>query len=1071
MNSNQIGKAVRYALLAGTASALATPSVFAADAAATTASTDQSTAQLGKIEVTGTRIKRTSVETAQPITVVTAQEIKASGFANIGDVLQSLTSTGSAVNEQVNNGNGGEENMDLRNLGPQRVLVLVNGHRWVPEIDNAVDLQTIPASVIDHIEILQDGASAIYGSDAIAGVVNVITVKDFSGAEANAYIGMYHGNGHNDGKKQEYDYTLGSSGDKSGVVMNVSYNNESGNYAGSRTLTKEAIYGIGGGSSSVPGGRFIINNGSICGAMPGVTESPLFPPNTPGGSNNIPGAPGPATECDVTLKAPGAVPTPNATSDWRDFAGSDEFNYAPLNYLIAPSERTSLYVQGHYDLADNLTFTTTVLFNNRNSLQQLAPEPLFLGEENNGVQNNGENIGVGADNPFNPFKVDLVPYPKFDPVDPKNPILGAQVPDPNFAGWCALYGSANCMTTGVELVSLRRRGTPQELGDRVQNENIDTFHWSAGFKGYFNMLGNEWDWDVNGAYNSNFREQSLTGDFNTSQLQASLSSSCAATAGCVPLNIFGGAGAAGQTITPAMSSFVGFEAHNIDRQDVRNYGADISGDLFDLPAGPVGLALGYEYLEQNGFDHSDALIALGVTTGNAAKPTNGRVATDAEYFEFNIPLVADAPFMKDVSLDLADRFSQFKWGGIGQGQVFIPGADHASTARAALRWQVNDNLLLRGSWSQGFRVPSISEFYEGINNNFPAVTDPCTIGNAGGAFCASNGHPVVAKQISGQISTIAGGNAKMTPEKSISKTVGFVYNPDWMPGYDLSVDYYHISLVNTVATIGPDNILDGCYQANVQSYCKLIQVVSGQVNQIENINTNVGSTITDGFDIATHYKFPSTSAGDFKLGVDITILKRFDKTVPNATVPGGYAVSKLAGWSVPNAPLSVNPGSGATYPKRRLNLSLNWHYGDWSAMWSMYYVDHTVEPCTNANASPTTVIANCTYNNDAKNAATYNHYFQLGVFSHPFTANQAAQTWNAQGVTAYLGQNHIGAVTYHDVEATYHMDSWNTDFTFGIQNLFGKQPPSSMSSFSNSYYPFYNRIPGQFFFGRVSVKF
>ena len=315
MNSNLISKAVRYAIMAGAASAVAAPSAFAADAAATT--TDTSTAQLGKIEVTGTRIKRTSVETAQPITIVTAQQIKASGFTSIGDVLSNLSSTGSAINNQVNNGNGGQENVDLRNMGARRVLVLVNGKRWVPQIDNSVDLLTIPTAIIDHIEILQDGASAIYGSDAIAGVINLITVKDYSGAEASAYLGMYHGDGHNDGKKQEYDFTLGSSGDKSGVVMNVSYTNESPVFAGNRTISKEAIYGVGGGSSSTPGGHFVINNAGICGAMPGVKLSPTF-------SSKVPGGPGPATECAITLNNPGAKTNPNATTDWRNYSGATD---------------------------------------------------------------------------------------------------------------------------------------------------------------------------------------------------------------------------------------------------------------------------------------------------------------------------------------------------------------------------------------------------------------------------------------------------------------------------------------------------------------------------------------------------------------------------------------------------------------------------------------------------------------------------------------------------------------------------------------------------------------------------
>ena len=550
-------------------------------------------------------------------------------------------------------------------------------------------------------------------------------------------------------------------------------------------------------------------------------------------------------------------------------------------------------------------------------------------------------------------KVDLVPYAKTDTA--------------NFNNWCAAYGTAGCVANGVELVSMRRRSI--EAGDRLSDQNVDTFHWTGGFKGYFNMLGNEWDWDVSGAYSSNVFTQSGTGDFNTAALQNALSTHCtslAANASCVPLNMFGGDGPAGGTITQAQVAGFGFEAHAVDREDVRNYSANISGDLFDLPAGPLGLALGYEYLEQNGFFHPDALVSFGNTTGLAGKPTDGRVATDAEYFEFNIPLVADAPFMKDVSLDIADRFSQFKWGGVGQGQVFIPGADHASTARVALRWQANDDLLLRGAWSQGFRVPSINEFYLGNGNNATPAVDPCTPDNAPNApFCAANGHnPAGASpQNGGQINSINGGNPRLTPEKSISKTVGFVYNPSSLPGFDLSVDYYHINLVNTVSVLGTQNIVNGCYKGNVQPYCKLITIAGGSVNQVIDTNTNTGSVLTDGFDISTHYKFPSTSAGDFKLGLDINLLKSFDQTVPNATVPGGFAVSKLAGWSV------GTPGVGASYPKKRATMSLNWHYGDWSAMWTLYYVDHTVEPCVNGFAGPTTLTGHCTYSNSTANSA------------------------------------------------------------------------------------------------------
>ncbi|MGH8399150.1 MAG: TonB-dependent receptor domain-containing protein, partial [Gammaproteobacteria bacterium] len=782
MNSNLISKAVRYALVAGAATALAAPAVFAQDATQSTTNQNQNqnnTAQLGKIEVTGTRIKRTSVETAQPITIVTAQQIKESGFTQIGDVLQNLTSSAGGVNLLVNNGNNGSSTIDLRNLGAQRLLILVDGHRIGTSLSNVVDLNTIPTSIVDHIEILQDGASAIYGSDAIAGVINIITIKNFSGAEASAYMGMYDGRGEGggwDGKNQAYNFTVGTSTDRSNLVLNVGYTNQQPIEAGNRTISKEALWGVGGGSSATPAGRFIMGPG-ICSKVIGAGSSVTTTPTS--------------GFCDMTTIKPGSYgQSPPGLNQYADFTDADKFNYAPLNYLLAPLETTSMYVQGHYDLADNLTFTSDVLFDNRQSVQQLAPAPLFTGFINNGTTNGGANIGIGAANPYNPFGVDLVPY------------FPSQ---PQFATWCAAYGSPNCMTTGVTDEGLFRR--PLEAGNRLYNQNVDTYHIGMGLNGYFNVAGNEWDWDVHSSYGRQYFNDLTDGQFNTQRLQSALSNQCPTTAGCVPLNLFGGAGPSGGTITPQQVAYVTFQEHPETISNTRNYTGNITnGDLFNLPAGPVGVAVGYEYLEADGAYLPDPLVALGNTTDNISLPTEGREATNAQYVEFNIPLVSDMPFMKDVSLDVANRWSQFKWGGVGAGQVYVPGADHASTARAALRWQATDDLLLRGSWSQGFRLPSVSEFYAGVGNNFPAVTDPCASKVPGGPpqnpaaiYCVANGHPLGKVQPNSQIQTLFGGNPDLTPERSISKTVGFVYNPDWIPGYDLSVDYYHISLVNTVS--------------------------------------------------------------------------------------------------------------------------------------------------------------------------------------------------------------------------------------------------------------------------------
>jgi iron complex outermembrane receptor protein len=999
MNSNQISKAVRLALVAGAVSAVAAPAAFAADDSTTTTTTttnNQSTAQLGKIEVTGTRIKRTDVETAQPVTILTSTQLKQTGLTSIGDILQTVTQAGAALNTTFNNGGNGSTNIDLRFLGANRVLVLVNGRRWTPALNGTVDLNTIPVAIIDHVEILQDGASAIYGSDAIAGVINIITVKSYNGAEANAYTSIFDGEGHHDGKVQEYDFTIGSSGDKAGVVLNVGYVNQHEVWAGARDISKEPIRGEGlsGGSSSSPNGRFVI--------VP-------FTPGT-GRTCGVPGASaGTYGTCDLTLK--GAVKGKSPLTNFRDRTPLDAYNFAPLNYFITPSERTSFYAQGHYDLADNLTFTSDVLFNKRNSAQALASSPLTLGLDG-GSFVNGEPIGIGKTNIYNPFGI-------------------------------TLNGNTGTLNPGTQdLLALAFR-RPVEAGQREFNQNVETSQFSGAFKGYFNLGGNEWDWDVGYTYGDTYETDLTSGLFNTERLATALDSPgvapCSSQPNCVPFNFFGGAG----SITPAMLNYVLFEAHDASDRQMRDYTGNINGSLFDLPAGPVGLAIGYEYLEFNGFSHPDATTSSGNTSGNVTQPTDGREKTNAEYIEFDIPLVADAPGFKMLDLDIADRWSQFKWfGGIpGTTASTVQHSANASTARAALKWQPTDSLLIRASWSQGFRIPSLSELFFGASDSFPGVTDPCAAAPGGWdgvpadfpKSCApfTAAHP--RNQPNAQIRSTVGGNANLTPEHATSKSIGFVYNPDFVPGFDFSVDYYHIELDKEVTAIPPETLLQGCFPANNANgtagtsnpiYCSKITVKGNVITDILDLNLNIGGIVTDGIDVAAHYKFPSTSVGDFKLGLDWTFLKSYQQITPNTASATGFTTLQLAGDTT---------GFGG-FPKQRANVNLSWNYGDFSAAWNMEYIHAMYEGC---NAK---MIADLLCS-------------------------------NIDTTTPGNSFNHLGNTIYHDVTGTYHMDDWNTDFTIGIRNLLDKAPPTADTAFANSFLPAFYRVPGRQLYGRISVKF
>lgn len=1042
MNTNLVSKAVRYALVASAATALAAPAAFAQDAAQSNNQNQNqnvNTAQLGKIEVTGTRIKRTSVETAQPVTIITAAQIKATGLTSIGDVLQQMSSTGAAANTQFNNGGTGATFIDLRNLGAIRVLVLLNGQRVDAGVGGAVDLNNIPVSVVDHIEILQDGASAIYGSDAIAGVINIITIKNYNGAQANAYMGIFDGKndgGGWDGKQQEYDFTVGSSGDRSGVIFNATYVNQSPMWAGNRTISREPTIGVGqaGGSSGTVFGRFIVITPGTQGCVNGGTLAPL--PN--------------GTLCDYGLQT---VPDNNPTlNNFTPFTDSQRFNYAPLNYLVTPSERTSLFVQGHYDLADNLTFNTMAIYNDRVSQQVLAPGPLFLGAGGTNFVNGNQPIGISGKNPYNPFGVDLI----------ANSSTGANAP--------ACYKAGTC----DELAFLGRR--PMELGYRVFNQDMQSFAFRGGFTGYFNMLGSEWDWDLGYNFGKNYGSNledtnggDVTGLVNNERLQQALGypgqEPCTEGGqpipGCVPFNIFGGYNTqTGQgSITPAMANFVLFNEHDIASETMRDYTSDITGNLFDLPAGPVAMAVGVESLEHDGFEHPDSVVATGNSSGVKIEPTNGRESTRAEYVEFNIPLVTDGPFMKAVSLDIANRWSQFKWAG-GNSGVAGSGLEHSASntsGRAALRWQATEDLLLRGSWSQGFRIPSISEFFLGNSDSFPTLTDPCVSNIAGTkpGFCNAS-----VTQPNAQIRSTVGGNPNMTPERAISRTGGFVYSPDWFPGFDFSADYYKIELLNPVSVVGAQTILNGCYISGNLNYCNLITRgaggaynSSGAITNIINTNVNIGSIKTEGVDVISDYKFPSTAIGDFKTTLDWTFVKQYVSCIPFGG--GNISCQEQSGTTTGGPGIPGTSGVVGGIPKQRANFYLSWNYGDWSAMWTVNYIGHMVEDCDalyGADGPPPTptsqtALARCNMPN----------------WSFPF------DTGNGPNGTVLA--NHIGGTTYHDVAVTYHVDPWNTDFTFGIRNLFDKQPPIAMSAFANSFLPTFYRAPGRFFYARVGVKF
>jgi iron complex outermembrane recepter protein len=381
---NRLAAAVQVSLL------LALPVIATAQDAA-------SEQTLDTISVTGTRIKQTNAVTAQPVFILDRAKLEETGARSVGEILQQLTASGKALNAKFNSsgnfgyppGGGGigagSAQVDLRNLGSQRVLVLVDGIRWVNEssasgVSGSADLNTIPLAIVDRIEVLEDGASSIYGSDAIAGVVNIITRKKLDGFDVNATYGEYS----DGGDTTDIAATFGGGGDGWNVVLGATYYDQDSISSGSWDQSAECVPGAGlrACSSGTPQGRFLFTD-------PTLLDSNGDPLTYNMTLNN-------GTTTPVFVRG-----NPNGGT-YNAFDGSDRFNFAPFNLLLTPSERKSLFASVNIDLGENTRLHVKGLFNNRRSTNQAAPEPIFVGP-GAGTGGIADTISIPANHPFNPF--------------------------------------------------------------------------------------------------------------------------------------------------------------------------------------------------------------------------------------------------------------------------------------------------------------------------------------------------------------------------------------------------------------------------------------------------------------------------------------------------------------------------------------------------------------------------------------------------------------------------------------------------------------------------------------------
>jgi iron complex outermembrane receptor protein len=1026
-NFKQLPNAIRFALFAGTASALVTAPAFAQDTA--------QAQDVEGVEVIGSRIRRAvQTETAQPVQVISRAQIEATGMNNVFDVLNNITASDgsglSTVTTQTN-GSNGAQTISLRGIGSQRTLVLVDGKRWANDGAGSTDLSTIPVAIIERIDVLKDGASAIYGSDAIAGVINIVTRRNFEGAQASASFGQ---TAEGDGQQSSADLTIGARGERTQATFSISTSTQDEIFAGDRERSQFPVFGAFGETfwayygyslaatcENYLSGAYTYDPfglAAVCGSASGeygrfVVSGSMLVPNGTYALNHVTLNPQTGTDpfVDSALTA----------TDYHIFRAADRYNFAPVNYLQQPAERNNLYGAARFDLTDNISVYGRISYTKRTSTQQLAEVPLTIANAgNNGPQ---WTMNISALSIFNPF--------------------GVQINTANYR--------------------------MSALGPRTNHFDVDAYNVQLGAEGNFQLGERYMNWELYAQYNDSQYDERSENYINTNNLRNSLGQSgfdpnpgrgffCGATwatriVGCVPFNIFGGptvglgAVYAGHAITAAdvaaMMDYIGYTLVQTNGNTTTNFGGNLSGDLFELPGGMAAFAVGFEYRKDDTFNQPDALITEGSSSTNFALATYGATDVTEYYAEIALPLLKDAALAQELELNIAVRRSDYHAAGIADPDPIDATIETANfdfdqgsptNWRASIKWKPIEDLLVRASWGETFRAPNAFDLFGGIAEGFPQANDPCRVAAWGGlnaneqANCIAAGVPVGGStQIFAQQRAFFGSNVDLVPESGENWSIGLVYSPSWAEGLNIAVDMWNVYLEDAISSFGAGAIMNRCYTNNnpdgtdgVPFFCQFVvrDLTPGAGAPIAVINSvalNVASFETQGIDIGIGYAF-ETDWGKFRIDWDTTWTDFLETTT-------------VLDPSDPASPILNNGDAVGSYNgspnwEWRSNVRIGWTKGDWSLDWTTRFMSDIAENC----------FTSC---NDRDND--------------------------------FL--NHSGNYAVHDLQVRWNAP-WDATIAVGGRNIFGKEPPVfTNNTFAHSFDAAYDLPGGAYWYAQYRQDF
>ena len=903
-----------------------TGAAYAQDVAAPDEATDQDSAVLApqddsseQIVVTGSRILSSVVSSTQPVQILDRESIAQSGVTNIQDLLLENPAIGAPTFARTNNAFGvtgtGVATVDLRNLGTSRTLILVNGRRVVGGLagSGVVDLNVIPTQFVGRIDILTGGASSLYGSDAVAGVVNFVYRDDLDGLELGGRYGITE---RGDAEDYRLNATMGGSfaDDRGHFMLHAGYSDQGQLLSRERenTLTDDID-------------QFIISRDP---ADFGTELSPFFSSFPPQGRFDVLGTASNAD--DFTFGPNGTLQpcfstngTPTCTAvDGSPAVGPNGFNRQFFRTLASPVQRYIFAGTADYEFAPNTTAFIEGTYVKTQSARLIEPFPAASGGTSGFFPASGRapiesRILIDSDNDGVPdtFEVRI------------NPLVPQQIAD----------AATDIDGDGLRDIGFTRRLL--EFGERTNDTTRDFFRIVAGVQG--ELADGRFRWDASYNYGqttenqrssgqvnvANFRSafaaitdvDDLDGDGNTTE--AICADAAARADGCVPINIFGFDAVSDQALAY-------IEAPGSFQTDIQQqvFQANVSGSLFDIGSGPVGIAAGFEYREESSLADFDSLTNQGLNGGNQIPDTEGEFDVVEGFVELRVPVLSDLPGIELLELAGAARVSNYST----VGSVF--------SWNGQVLWQPIEDLRLRATYSRAVRAPSIGELFSAQSQTFPSgLVDPCVgIGAAGGGTLgdtcrsfagvneniAANGGAFTLNQADIQgISGFNGGNPDLFEETANTLTIGAVFNPrsiNALRNFTLTVDYFNIEVEDVIAAPARPFTLDQCFNQGNQNFCDLItrRAVGDSTNSAGSLQfvnatqANGALRITEGVDVTAQYSSSLDAVG-------------LQNTQLSASISYTHLI-KLDNFQAPDAPVNPRKGEvGAAEDRFTANLLLN----------------------------------------------------------------------------------------------------------------------------------------------------